>query len=105
MVREKEVKEVINTCIKALNDTHQNIKFTVGEVATIAAQLLIIWGSSIALEDIDPYNMDIKKLYNKYYAESGNDMGLGMLLNGVSMMSAIDEQIKESVCDETATQT
>ena len=102
MIREKEIKPVINSCINVINEAAAEDTLNVGEIANVLAQLLILCGASLSEKEVNPYSMDIKELYNTYYNDDKNDIGLGLVLNGASLMTAITDNIKESVCDETA---
>lgn len=68
----------------------------------ILAQLLIYSGASITQSKIDLNNINWQELEKKYYSnDKTNDIGLGLVLNGGSIMRAINFNGKNAG-DETA---
>jgi len=94
----KKITDTHNIIIEILN----NAELTNSELTTVLAQLLIYSGQAITKKDIDIYNMNLEYLNREYYINNqDNDIGLGLILNGASIMGAISEQISGN---ETAIQ-
>jgi len=94
----KKIKNTHNILIEILN----NAELTDSELTATLAQLLIYSGQAITNKDIDIHNMNLDYLNKEYYANNReNDMGLGLILNGASIMGAITEKMTGN---ETANQ-
>ena len=94
----KKIKDTHNILIEILN----NAELSDSELTATLAQLLIYSGQAITKKDIDIYNMNLDYLNKEYYANNReNDMGLGLILNGASIMGAITEKMTGN---ETANQ-
>ena len=86
--REKLVIDTHNKCIKTITES----KLTTKETVITLAQLLIFIGSSISEKTLNVYEMNIERLWREYYSENeNNDIGLGLVLNGAQLMSAIEK--------------
>lgn len=84
-----KIKEAHNLCIDILN----NSNLTNSELVATLAQLLIYSGEAISSKDIDVRDLDIVKLEEEYYGNNkDNDIGLGLILNGASIMSALGKK-------------
>ncbi len=93
-MRAEAIRSVHNQCIEVLN----NSELTESELIAVLAQLLIHSGASITKKDLDIFNMDLDTLHKEYYANNKeNDIGLGLVLNGASIMGAIPDNIKRDV--------
>jgi hypothetical protein len=83
-----------NQCAQILN----NSDLTQTELVVTLAQLLIYSGESITKKEIDVRDLDLEELEKEYYANNKeNDIGLGLILNGASIMGAISNFIKGNV--------
>jgi uncharacterized protein YvpB len=81
-----KIKETHNKCAEILNQSDLTAK----EMVVALAQLLIYTGQAITKKEIDIREADLDQLYKEYYANNKeNDMGLGLILNGASIMSAL----------------
>ena len=93
-MKESVIQRATSGCIQILN----NIEMTNNELIMTLAQLLIRSGASITKKDIDIYDMNLVQLYDKYYSDNDdNDIGLGLILNGASIMEAIPSKINRDV--------
>ena len=87
-MNEELIKNTHNSIVKILNQNNLSNK----ELVIVLAQLLIYSGQSITEKKIDIHNIDIKILNRLYYADNtDNDIGLGLILNGASIMGAIQD--------------
>lgn len=87
-MREKEITKACNKCVDILNKSD----LSRSELIASLAQLLIYSGKSIANKTIDIHDMDINELYKEYYANNDdNDIGLGLILNGASIMGTLSD--------------
>ena len=92
-MEEVKIKSAHNTCVEILNQS----ELTDEELVATLAQLLIYSGQAISKKDIDIHNMNLEQLNKEYYANnSDNDLGLGLILNGASIMGVLP-QIKGNV--------
>jgi hypothetical protein len=86
-VSESTVTSICNKIINILNK--EQIKLE--EAVVVLAQLLIYTGKSISLKDIDFDNASWEDLEKEYYSNNkDNDIGLGLILNGGSIMQALN---------------
>ena len=93
-MRNDKITEAHNQCVDILN----NFGLTQKELVVTLAQLLIYSGSAITKKEIDIYDMDLDALNKEYYSNnSDNDVGLGLILNGASIMGAIKNSINGNV--------
>lgn len=83
--RESVIVSVVNKCLDCINE--QPLKRS--EIVIILAQLLIYSGKSLTNKIQDIHSMDYDSLYKEYYSSKENDIGLGLVLNGAAMMTAI----------------
>lgn len=91
---ENKIREAHNKCAEILN-TSDLSKY---ELIAALAQLLIYSGEAISDKDIDIHEMNLEELHKEYYANNkNNDIGLGLILNGASIMGAIPNNIKRDV--------
>ena len=85
-MKDQRITDIHNKCVEILNQSDLSMK----ELVTVLAQLLIYTGGSITQKEIDIHNIDLDSLNREYYADnSKNDIGLGLILNGASIMGAI----------------
>lgn len=85
-----KIKEAHNKCANVINESD----LTQDELIATLAQLLIYSGQAITKKDIDIYSMDLYELDKEYYAQnSDNDIGLGLILNGASIMGTLPKHI------------
>lgn len=81
-----KIKEAHNKCVSILNESD----LTNTELVVTLAQLLMRAGQAITKKDIDIREIKLDDLYKEYYANNNdNDIGLGLILNGASIMEAI----------------
>jgi len=93
-MEETKIKDAHNQCIDILN----NSELSEVELVAVLAQLLIYSGRAITSKDIDLHSMNLEALQKQYYADNAdNDLGLGLILNGASIMGAIPDNIKGDV--------
>jgi hypothetical protein len=86
-VSESTVTSICNKIINILNKEQIKLEETV----VVLAQLLIYTGKSISLKDIDFDNASWEDLEKEYYSNNkDNDIGLGLILNGGSIMQALN---------------
>lgn len=98
-IRESNVTAVVNQVINQLNK-HQ---ITKEEIPVVLAQLLIYCGKSISNKDIDLSKVSMDDLEREYYSNNkDNDIGLGLVLNGGTIMQALNVDIQKNNSDETA---
>lgn len=91
VVNQEKVTGAHNQCIEILNE----IDLNQSELVATLGQLLIYCGDAISKKEIDIFNMNLSDLHKEYYANnSENDIGLGLVLNGASIMGAISDNIK-----------
>jgi len=93
-MEETKIKEAHNRCVEILNESD----LTEHELVATLAQLLMYSGAAISEKDIDIQTIDLEDLHKEYYANNkNNDLGLGLILNGASIMGAIPSNIKGDV--------
>ena len=84
------IKSTNNKIIDILNESNLNNN----EITTLLGQLLIRTGAAISPLDLDIDNLNWRQLETLYYTENeDNDIGLGLLLNGGSIMQAVNHLI------------
>lgn len=85
-----KIKDAHNSCVGILNNSELSNK----ELVATLAQLLIYSGQAITEKEIDIYKMNIDELNKEYYGNNKeNDLGLGLILNGSSIMSTVSREI------------
>lgn len=102
MLTEQKVVEINNKLVGILNE----YELTDYELVLILSQLLIYSGHSITKKNIDLDSVSWDDLYQAYYTDNNdNDIGLGLILNGASMTSALPEDVLNQIKgDVTANQ-
>jgi len=94
MIERKKVVEGINNCIAVLNELELNEY----ELITALSQILIYSGHSITNKKIDLKDLSWDALHHLYFTDnSENDIGLGIMLNGATMMEALPEQALNNI--------
>lgn len=94
----QKINETHNKIVDILNQGELNHH----ETTVLLGQLLIRVGAAITEVKLDINNINWNQLERIYYTENeDNDIGLGLLLNGGSIMQAINQHIT-STGDETA---
>jgi hypothetical protein len=89
-VSESVVTSVCNKIIQILN----NEQIKPEEVVVVLSQLLIYAGKSISKKDINFDDVAWEELEKEYYSSNkDNDLGLGLVLNGASIMQALNINI------------
>jgi hypothetical protein len=89
-VSESVVTSVCNKIIQILN----NEQIKPEEVVVVLSQLLIYTGKSISKKDINFDDVAWEELEKEYYSSNkDNDLGLGLVLNGASIMQALNINI------------
>ena len=90
----EKIKDAHNQCADILNE----LNLTNSELVATLAQLLIYSGQSLTEKQIDVRDIDLQELEKEYYGNNGaNDIGLGLILNGASIMGALSSNIKGDV--------
>ena len=97
-MRETNIKEAHNRCADLLN----TCDLTTDELIAVMGQLLIYSGQAITKKTIDVKDMNLDLLYREYYADNeNNDRGLGLILNGASIMGTLDNKyIREEIAND-----
>ena len=81
-----KIKQAHDKCASILNKSD----LTNTELVVTLAQLLMRSGQAITKKDIDIREIKLDDLYKEYYANNKeNDIGLGLILNGASIMEAM----------------
>ena len=89
-----KIRDAHNQCAEILNDSD----LTSSELVATLAQLLIYSGQAISEKSIDVRDIDLRDLEKDYYSDNKtNDIGLGLILNGASIMGALSSNIKGDV--------
>lgn len=89
-----KIKDAHNQCADILN----TLNLTNSELVATLAQLLIYSGQALTEKQIDVRDIDLPELEKEYYGNnSSNDIGLGLILNGASIMGALSSNIKGDV--------
>ena len=97
-VKESNVTSICNEVIQLFNQKNLSKE----ELPIVLAQLLIYCGLSITEKDIDINSISWEDLEKEYYSNNkDNDIGLGLVLNGGSIMQATNINIIKN-SDETA---
>jgi hypothetical protein len=98
-VKESVITVVCNQIITYLKKS----KLSDEELTVSLAQLLIYCGASISKMNIDLKTISWEELEKEYYTNNqSNDLGLGLILNGGTIMQAINIKIEKD-SDATAT--
>lgn len=97
-MNKNKITKTHNKIVEILN----NSDLKNNELVATLGQLLIHSGFSITNKKISKENLNWEELEKIYYSNnSDNDIGLGLILNGGSIMQAI-QQNSDSTGDETA---
>jgi hypothetical protein len=89
-----KIKDAHNQCAEILN----GLNLTNSELVATLAQLLIYSGQALTEKQIDVRDIDLQELEKEYYGNNNtNDIGLGLILNGASIMGALSSNIKGDV--------
>lgn len=98
-VKESVITTVCNQVITYLKKSELSNE----ELTVSLAQLLIYCGASISKMNIDLKTISWEELEKEYYTNNqSNDLGLGLILNGGTIMQAINIKIEKD-SDVTAT--
>jgi len=90
----EKIRNAHSQCVDILNESN----LTKNELVATLAQLLIYSGQAITNKTIDVRDMNLRQLEKEYYANNKeNDIGLGLILNGASIMGALDTNITGNV--------
>ena len=99
-IQESNITSICNEVIQIFNSKDLSDQ----EVALTLAQLLIYCGISISKKNIDIHNISWEILEKEYYSNNNdNDLGLGLALNGGSIMQVLNLQYEKN-SDATAKQ-
>jgi len=93
MLHTSQMSEIIKESVSAIMTNSRN-NF---DAILMLSQLLMKVGQRISKIKIDLDTADYKELNKIYYLGDGSDAGLGLILNGVSLMSALPDTYLDSI--------
>jgi len=86
----EDLKKIIDLVNKTTSLVDEE-KLTVKELSVFLSYLMIYCGESMTPTELDVNKLNVQELYNTYYNERPDDIGLGFVLNGLEILSILDE--------------
>lgn len=91
--RQEKIIKAVNQTITSLNKKDLSVR----ELSVFIAYLMIYCGESMTPLDLDVSELNVQELYSLYYSERSDDIGLGFILNGLEILSILDEGYNNDV--------
>jgi hypothetical protein len=91
--RDKKIISLVNKTTSLLDKEGLTVK----ELSIFLSYLMVYCGESMTPVDIDVEDLNVEDLYSTYYNKRSDDIGLGFVLNGLEILSILDEGYNNDV--------